>query len=323
MTICRVKHNKNNPYLTINTTIVSDERISWKAKGLWLYAFSRPDDWQFYVSDLIKRSVDGKESVASGLKELEKHGYLIRNIARKKDGTIEGYHWVFLEVPEDQEEEFKKCYRKRGFPSAGKTLRRLTPPTENPPLLSNEAQPNNHRKENKKKKGAAAAGAPSPTAEAAERCCSLLLENIRKEDPGFKPQAFEKWKVEVEKLIRIDERSEELVTEVINWIQNDWWSQNVLSGESLKRNFNKILFKMNKEKKSPEKQVEIEESKKMDRIEENKKYAQQEHKKNPCPKITLGDACVYISEGRGRRPLAYSEHGFKEQFDNACRKLKD
>ena len=194
MTLCRVKHDKNNPYLTINTTIVSDERISWKAKGLWLYAFSRPNDWQFYVSDLIKRSIDGKESVKSGLKELEKYGYLHRKVAQGKDGKIEGYEWVFLELPEPKEEtdkEFKKCYRKTGFPSDGKTGCRKKPSAGNQPLLSNDSLDSNKRKE---KKGAAAAGALSPTAEAAERCCLLLLENIKKEDPGFKPKSFDDWR---------------------------------------------------------------------------------------------------------------------------------
>lgn len=98
MTICRVKHNKNNPYLIINTTIAEDARISWKAKGLWFYAFSRRDDWTFYLSDLIKRSTDGEKSIYAGLKELEKSGYLVRNQKRKPDGKMGPLEWTFHET---------------------------------------------------------------------------------------------------------------------------------------------------------------------------------------------------------------------------------
>lgn len=74
--ICRTIHNKN--YTIVNNTICKDNRLSWKAKGIWLYAFSRPDDWTFHIEDLIKQSTDGKDAVRSGLQELQKCGYLKR-----------------------------------------------------------------------------------------------------------------------------------------------------------------------------------------------------------------------------------------------------
>ena len=69
MTIYRVQHQKN--YTCVNNFICKDNRISWKAKGIWLYAFSRPDDWEFHLNDLINHSTDGRDSVRVGLKELE------------------------------------------------------------------------------------------------------------------------------------------------------------------------------------------------------------------------------------------------------------
>lgn len=60
----------------INFTVVSneclkDERISWKAKGLICYIMSLPDNWKLTVKDLQNRAKDGRDSVYSGLKELQ------------------------------------------------------------------------------------------------------------------------------------------------------------------------------------------------------------------------------------------------------------
>lgn len=98
MTLFRVEHNKHNPYTAINTTISEDTRLSYKAKGIWLYAFSRPDDWTFYLNDLINRSSDGRDAVRAGLKELEAAGYLYRSQRRNADGTMGSVDWVFYET---------------------------------------------------------------------------------------------------------------------------------------------------------------------------------------------------------------------------------
>lgn len=97
MTIFRTQHQKN--YTVVNNAICTDNRLSWKAKGIWLYAFSRKDDWTFYLCDLIKQSTDGKDSVSAGLKELEKCGYLKRSRKRDEKGRVSDAEWVFHETP--------------------------------------------------------------------------------------------------------------------------------------------------------------------------------------------------------------------------------
>lgn len=128
MTICRVQHDKNNPYLTINTSIAQDPRISWKAKGIWLYAYSRKDDWTFYMNDLLKRSTDGIDSLRAGIKELENCGYLHRQIKQcEVTGQARGHEWIFFETPKT-EEEIKiiitemGVFRKTGNPDDGEPL---------------------------------------------------------------------------------------------------------------------------------------------------------------------------------------------------------
>lgn len=127
MTIFRTEHKRN--YTVVNNFIVTDKRLSWKAKAIWLYAFSRPDDWEFHLNDLVNQSTDGRDSVKAGLKELEKAGYLCR-CQKRKDGAFSNAEWVFYEMPES-----KLIITKTENPSTGKPL------TGNPPLLSTEELP--------------------------------------------------------------------------------------------------------------------------------------------------------------------------------------
>jgi len=126
MTVFRVKHQKN--YTVINNFICTDNRLSWKAKGIWLYAFYRPDDWIFHMSDLMNQSTDGRESVRSGLKELEEYGYLHREQCKDINGKYDHAEWSFYETPQ----ELKKL-----VPQTGNTFTEKST-TENHPLLSTE-----------------------------------------------------------------------------------------------------------------------------------------------------------------------------------------
>lgn len=90
---------RDNPFVQIDKTVFEDNRLSWKAKGLIGYLLSKPDDWQTYVKDLEKRSKDGKDSVNSGLEELEQYGYLVREKKRNK-GRFDGWEYHIYETPQ-------------------------------------------------------------------------------------------------------------------------------------------------------------------------------------------------------------------------------
>lgn len=94
--IIRVRHNEN--YFIMNKTGVNDKRLSYKAVGLLAYLLSKPDNWTVNIKHLSKQHKDGKASVESGLKELEKYNYLHRYKKRNKKGQ---YEWesVVTEIP--------------------------------------------------------------------------------------------------------------------------------------------------------------------------------------------------------------------------------
>jgi hypothetical protein len=98
--------------------IVEDASLSWKSKGILLYAFSRPNDWSFYKSEIMKHASDGESSFDSGVKQLEELGYLYRRRHRISNGRFFGWEWHFFETP-ISEEEFKKRCPQPGIPVVG------------------------------------------------------------------------------------------------------------------------------------------------------------------------------------------------------------
>ena len=142
MTLCHT-HRKKDPFVRLSKSIVFDNTISLKAKGLLSIAFSRPEDWSFYKSEMIKHSLDGETSFDSGIKELEESGYLHR-ATRHEGGTgrFTGLDWHFFEDPISTE-EFKKFYRNGGNHCTGETPDPgKRPPTKKDSLSKNEKDNN-------------------------------------------------------------------------------------------------------------------------------------------------------------------------------------
>lgn len=57
------------------------------------------DSWQFYETEICTHSSDGRTSVASGLSELEKNGYLVRTWIRDNNGRYVGRSGDVFEEP--------------------------------------------------------------------------------------------------------------------------------------------------------------------------------------------------------------------------------
>ena len=54
MAIIRQKRKKR--FSIIDNRVIEDKRLTWGARGLLEYMLSKPDDWKFYMSELITHS---------------------------------------------------------------------------------------------------------------------------------------------------------------------------------------------------------------------------------------------------------------------------
>lgn len=68
---------KNN-YTTVTNNIINDDRLTLKAKGLYLFLLSKPDNWTFSARLIATQNKDAIASVNTGLQELEDVGLLSR-----------------------------------------------------------------------------------------------------------------------------------------------------------------------------------------------------------------------------------------------------
>lgn len=126
--MARLIKRTNNAYTNVSNKVVRDASLSWKARGIFLYLWSQSDNWNFYVSEIERHSVDGRESLQNGLKELETAGYLVRSVKFDEVKKIKGMEWVLSD-----------------FPSNGKPVGRESRPRENPSLRTT----NNNNYQNK------------------------------------------------------------------------------------------------------------------------------------------------------------------------------
>lgn len=147
----KIKKVYKTKYTVIDNTVIEDTKLSWKAKGLFTYLWSRPDNWNFYVSEVAKHARGSRDQVMTGLEELETAGYLLRSRKRDKNGRLTSENeWLLSQEPnaawiaETAEKKHKKASKpkvkkKKAFIKAVynfKLPKSENPTLENPRLLN-------------------------------------------------------------------------------------------------------------------------------------------------------------------------------------------
>lgn len=105
MSIFRVEKNTN--YTVISNYHLRDKNLSLKTIGLLSLILSLPDTWDYSQAGLAAICKDGEDSIRSGLKELEKYGYLERERERDDSGRMRGIVYHIYEVPRNKRDEVK------------------------------------------------------------------------------------------------------------------------------------------------------------------------------------------------------------------------
>lgn len=85
MIIRVVKHSVG--YTIVDNFAVDDARLSAKALGIFLKLVRQPNHFKVSAEWLSSVFADGRDSIRSGLRELEQHGYMARRRVQKPDGT--------------------------------------------------------------------------------------------------------------------------------------------------------------------------------------------------------------------------------------------
>ncbi|MET7456273.1 hypothetical protein ABZT03_31225 [Streptomyces sp. NPDC005574] len=122
-------------FTQIANGLFRDPRLSFKAKGIFGLISTHRAGWRMSVTDLARRSRDGETAVKSGLKELEKHGFLLRERERRPDGTLGVVAYFITDLPSLQ--------TSRSEPMSGFL------PVDNPTSVNRPTKNNSRKKTNK------------------------------------------------------------------------------------------------------------------------------------------------------------------------------
>lgn len=96
-TIQREVHNFEHPYVMISRSLLRDENLDLKSKGLLCYLLSLPDNWKIHPRQLAKSIKVGHTAIYSYLKKLIEAGYARKEIVKSENGQFDRVIYFFSE----------------------------------------------------------------------------------------------------------------------------------------------------------------------------------------------------------------------------------
>ncbi|UVF14230.1 helix-turn-helix domain-containing protein [Limosilactobacillus fermentum] len=98
----KVKKVRARGFTQVDNRVIGDKRMSLKALGLFTYMWSKPDDWEFYVSVISNDFKDGRDSIRSAINELINLGYVKRTRKHKENGQLASYDYILFDEPKTE-----------------------------------------------------------------------------------------------------------------------------------------------------------------------------------------------------------------------------
>ncbi len=103
MAVFRIE--KTRDYTVMSNHHLRDKSLSLKTKGLLSLMLSLPEEWDYTTKGLARICKDGVDSICAGVRELDEHGYVIRQRVRNPNGQLGAIEYTILEQPRPPEPE--------------------------------------------------------------------------------------------------------------------------------------------------------------------------------------------------------------------------
>lgn len=139
MAVFRIE--KTRDYTVMANHHLRNTALSLKAKGLLSLMLSLPENWDYTTKGLAHICKDGVDSICATIKELEEHGYIIRERIRNSKGQLTTIEYTILEHPKSPLPEQEKPERENPV---------LDNPILEEPEQGNPAQLNTKKSSNQK-----------------------------------------------------------------------------------------------------------------------------------------------------------------------------
>lgn len=103
MAVFRIE--KTRDYTIMANHHLRNTELSLKAKGLLSLMLSLPEEWDYTTKGLSRICKDGVDSICAGVRELEDHGYVVRERIRNPNGQLGAIEYTILEQPQEPKRE--------------------------------------------------------------------------------------------------------------------------------------------------------------------------------------------------------------------------
>lgn len=89
-----IRNKDRKTFTIISNQAINDTQLSDKALGTLVRLLSKTDNWNLNVNYMVKTGKQGRTAIRSSIAELEKAGYIHKQLVRTKSGQITGtqYH---------------------------------------------------------------------------------------------------------------------------------------------------------------------------------------------------------------------------------------
>lgn len=313
-TIERCPHDSENPYSMISNALIRDEKISPACRWLIIYLLSNKTGWKIKVSQVAThvKSFMGRDSTHALFNEAIDAGYIKREeIIRPNSGGggLKRYIYILSETP-----KFKKCFRYPENQDTGE------------PYTGAIACHNNiYKKEHKKNI------VSEPTK--SDGLTLFFIQKLKEINPKIRDPDPQKWGKAMDRFMKMDNRSEEEVKKVIEYIlyqhknpkREFTWSKAVASPLKLREHFAAIWLEMTHSTPTQVKQ-EVQD-KKINVITENRKWMKSRYEEL-APNLPDHIRCMISEDSifyenkktRVSSRIGYEDLAFKEIIMNVLRK---
>ena len=115
-----VRVKKNDKYFVASNEAFQDSRLLWETRGLLGYLFTKPNDWEVRMADLIRQGPAKADKLRRMLANAMQFGYVNRIRLSLPGGTFDWVTEVY-ESPSQNPSPTSKGFSTRGSSTSGKT----------------------------------------------------------------------------------------------------------------------------------------------------------------------------------------------------------
>ena len=105
----KVRNKIRENFSQIPNSLILDSNIKYQARFLFVWMASKPDDWDFFMGNIVKELGITEETIRKYMKELIEWGWIEKGEQTFKNGRLGAVEYTLNDIP-DQE---LYCARKK------------------------------------------------------------------------------------------------------------------------------------------------------------------------------------------------------------------